>query len=149
MSGTRLRAIVTLLRWREFQEDRAGNAFRQRTQDAEHAAQRTRQADQRVQEIRGVQDGLLEAGVLDLDRLRAVATIEDAAWQRLQAVEAEQRTADAAQSAARDLHVAARGDTRVAQTRRTRVAASEREREEKRQFDHMADLFNQGRGRAE
>lgn len=135
-------AIATLLRWREFQEERAADAYGRRVEQTRHAALRSEQAQARVEQVREAQTRLLESGALDLDRLRAVAAIEDAAWRRAQAAQAAQREAEAAQQRARDAHVAARADTRVTRSRHDRVAAQLREQEEKRQFDRMADLFN-------
>ena len=148
MSAADTGAIATLLRWREFQEDRAADAYGRRVEQTRHAELRSEEAQARVDEVRQAQARLLEAGALDLDRLRAVAAIEDAAWRRAQAAQAEQRDAQAAQLRAREAHVAARGDTRVARSRHDRVAAQVRDREEKRQFDLMADLFNQSKSHA-
>ncbi|WP_206409757.1 hypothetical protein, partial [Lysobacter enzymogenes] len=96
MSADDIGAIATLLRWREFQEDRAADAYGRRVEQTRHAAQRSEQAQARVDEVRQAQARLLE-GALDLDRLRAVAAIEDAAWRRAQAAHAEQRDAQAVQ----------------------------------------------------
>lgn len=146
MNGKSLEAVATLLRWREFREGRAEDALRRRAAETLRADQRCAQAQTRVQEIHGAQDALLAAGELDLERLRALAAIEQAAWTRLQDAQAAHRTAERSQDAARQAHVAARADTRVAQSRLDRLSAQERDRAEKRQFDQMADLFNHTRG---
>lgn len=133
-------AIATLVRWREFGESLASNAYRQRSVEAGKAQQDLDGAKATVDEVQRHLSTLLDAPHLDLARLQVAAQIEDIAWLEMSARTAELEAARAGQSTAQAAHVAARARTRVATARHDRIAATERDRLEKTMFDRMADL---------
>lgn len=140
-------AIATLVRWREFEESRASDVYRQRAVEAEKRRGMLDQAETSVDDVRRYRLDLLQAPRLDMARLHVASGVEAIARLKADECETELKTARERQEAARAIHVAARAQTRVAESRRARVSACESERIEKTLFDWMADLRISGRSK--
>ncbi len=133
-------AAIALVRWREFQESRASDVYRQCAAATDESRTMLREAEADIEEVRRYRLGLMEATELDMARLHVATGIEDVARLNANAREAEFDVASERQDSARTAHVSARAQTRVAESRRARVCAREFERSEKALFDWMADL---------
>lgn len=140
-------AIATLVRWREFEESRALNGYRQTAVEAEKRRAMLDQAETSVDDVRRYRLDLLQATTLDMARLHVASGVEDMARLSASQREAELEAARKRQDSARAANVAARAQTRVAESRRARVSACESERIEKTLFDWMADLRISGRSK--
>lgn len=134
-------AVSTLLRWREFEEARASEAFLRRCNETAQALERMQQAQAALEALNARREQLLGADRVDLTMLQAIDAFQAQAWGRLDTRRDEHAAALRQQQAAQDEHVAARARTRVAETRFDRLRAGERDQEEKLMFDRMADLY--------
>lgn len=141
MSDTRTKAIATLVRWRVFEESCASSEFQGSCEQARRCVERVGAAKDDIESIRGRQSQLQAAPRLDLERIRLVAQIEEAAWGRWQDAECESASAEERRLAALTRHAQARARTRVAAARLCAARTAGAEREEKRLFDRMADIY--------
>lgn len=141
MSDTRTKAIATLVRWREFEESRASSAFQGSCEQARSCAERVVAAEDGIERIRSHRSQLQASPSLDLERIRLVAQIEEAAWERWQDAERESASAEERRLAALARHAQARARTRVGAARLRAARTAGAEREEKQLFDRMADIY--------
>lgn len=148
MTAGRHGALARLLRWREFQESRTADAYRQRAVATRQCRDAVEEAEKQRTSVELRRQALFEAGLLDIEALRTTAAWDTRAREELAEREAELRSAEADQEAARSAHVDARSRTRVVQARRTRAATAEHDRQEKTSFDQVADLLAGRRGGA-
>lgn len=135
-------AISTLVRWREFEEARASDEFRRCAVHTRSVAERVEGALGAIERVQQHRTALLDAPQVDLAWFQMAAQIEEAAWHRLEAMQAEHAAAQQQQDTALGNHVGARTRTRVADARHQRMTAAEMEHAEKQTFDWMADLYS-------
>lgn len=145
MSRDPNKAIATLVRWREFQEARASDEFRQRSAKTRQAKATVDLANANVEKVQKHRALLLESPNLDLPRLLMAAQIEEVHWHQLREHQAVHVAAQELEGQALAQHVAARAHTRVAEARKQRKNAEHSDHAEKMSFDWMADLHNQHR----
>lgn len=133
-------AIAKLVRLREFAQARESATFTARSAAVARARECVALAMRDTDATHVRINGLLTEHHLDLGRLQMLSEIEHAAWSRAQAAEQALTSTIEQQTAARDAHRRARTQTQVASTRLAQVVAVHADQEEKRTFDHMADL---------
>jgi hypothetical protein len=148
MSNRPLAAISTLVRWREFEEERASIELQRTSVEVEHAIACVDAADVTIAKVQQRLGALLEAPDMDLMRLQLATQIEDAAWRTLQASLDERALAQQEKDKARAGHLQTRARTHVAEARKQQMAAVRRDHEEKMSFDRMADLYRKDMRRA-
>jgi len=146
MRNRSVTAISTLVRWREFQEQRAAIELGQRSLETAQAAQGEQLAETLVDDVRQHLSGLLADSRIDLTRFQITAAIEDSAWQALQSSKAALVVAQQHQDMAQAAHLQTRASTRVAETREQHLMTIERDVEEKATFDRMAELYRPAKG---
>jgi len=145
MSGRNLTALAALVRWREFTETRASDAFRRSNQVAEKARIACMDAQGKVDAIQQARLLVLQEESIDLARLHLVVQVEDIAQAVARECERELDVAQEARQTAQSAYVEARAQTRVADSRHERLSRQRREHEEKLMFDRMADLYMQSK----
>lgn len=133
-------AIATLVRWRGFQESCAADAYRRCATETDASKGALAEAQARLDDVRDRRLALLETDELDMARLQVVAQIEEIVDTKAAEQKKHFEAAQERQDRARSEHVGSRAQSRVAESRHGRVKAHAQEREEKIQFDRMADL---------
>lgn len=134
-------AISTLVRWRAFQEAVAERACQQAARHVLESSSALESAVDDANAIERRREAMLDAGLIDLTLLQAIADFEHRAWDvvdvRKEALRDRERERDDAVAE----HLSARSRTRVAETRRDAILAAIADQEEKRMFDRMASLI--------
>lgn len=145
MKRTRDDAIATLVRWREFEEACVSAEYRTCYAQAQRDADGVATAQLALLGIRKRQVQLQATANLDLERIRLVGRIEEAAWENLQQAERTSVSSEARRLEALEHHALARANTRVGRSRLQSALAATTDSEEKRSFDRIADLYRAGR----
>lgn len=134
-------AISTLVRWRAFQEAVAERACQHTARRVLESSSALESAVDDANAIERRREVMLDAGLIDLTLLQAIADFERRAWDAVDVRKEALRNHERERDDAVAEHLSARSRTRVAETRRDATLAAIADQEEKRMFDRMSSLI--------